>query len=110
MGIADILKALASGRYDGERTDSEMNGVSSGFYIDHGTPVKYRQGKSTKFFDGEENVRTPGKRSEDRFETDEEKTTFFQKYGFIMEMFGDHAEVLDYSRAYYEAKRKQERG
>jgi hypothetical protein len=47
MGIRDLLKKLADGVYDGERTDSEMNGVSSGFYIHKGTPVKYREGKSS---------------------------------------------------------------
>ena len=29
MSIKDLLKNLADGLYDGERTDSEMNGVSS---------------------------------------------------------------------------------
>ena len=70
-------------------------------------PVKYREGKSTKFFDGKENIRTPGKRTEERFVTDEEKTTFFQKYGFIRDMFGDHPEVMDYSQQYYEDKKKK---
>jgi hypothetical protein len=107
MGIMDLLKQLTDGVYDGERTDSEMNGVSSGFYIDNGIPVKYREGKSTKFFDGKENIRTPGKRTEERFVTDEEKTTFFQKYGFIRDMFGDHPEVMDYSHQYYEDRKKK---
>ncbi|WP_104200587.1 hypothetical protein [Cryobacterium sp. Y29] len=107
MGIADILRALANGAYDGERTGSEIHGVSSGYYIENGTPVKYRQGKSTRFFDGKENIRTPGKRTEDRFKTDEEKTIFFQKYGYLREMFGKHPEVIDYSRAYYEAKKNE---
>ena len=71
MGIMDLLKQLADGVYDGARTDSEINGVSSGKYIDSGTPVQYREGKSTKFFDGKDNTRTPGKRTEERFETDE---------------------------------------
>ncbi|MDR1209374.1 MAG: hypothetical protein LBK41_03530 [Clostridiales bacterium] len=110
MGIVDLLKSLADGMYDGERTDSEMNGVSSGFYIDKGTPVKYREGKSTKFFDGKENTRTPGKRTVERFETVEEKTTFLQKYGFIQDMFGNHPEVVDYSKQYYEDKKKKKQG
>lgn len=109
MDVGDILRALGDGAYDGERTDREMNGVSSGYYIDRGTPVKYREGKSTKFFDGKENVRTPGKRSEERFETDEEKTVFLQKYGFIRDMFGDHPEVMELSSDYYESKKKDER-
>ena len=107
MSIADLLRNLAEGLYDGERTDSEMNGVSSGFYIDDGTPVKYRQGKGSKFFDGKENIRTPGNRTEERYDTDEEKTTFFQRYGFIQDMFGDHQEVIDYSKQYYEEKKKK---
>lgn len=106
MGIRDLLKNLADGKYDGERTDSEMNGVASGFYIDGGTPVKYREGAGTKFFDGKENTRTPGKRTEERYETDEEKTTFFQKYGFIQEMFGKHPEVTDFSKQHYEKKKR----
>lgn len=105
VGIKDILRALAAGEYDGDRTDSETNGVSYGYYIDHGTPVKYREGKGFKFFDGKENVRVRGKRTEERFETDEEKTTFFQKYGFINDMFGNHPEVGEYSREWYESKK-----
>jgi len=107
MGFKDLLKQLADGVFDGERTDSEMNGVSSGFYIDKGTPVKYREGKSTKFFDNKENIITPGKRIEERFDTDEKKTEFFQKYGFIQDMFGSHPEVMDYSKKYYEKKKKK---
>jgi hypothetical protein len=105
VGIRDILRSLADGAYDGERSDSETNGVSWGFYIDSGTPVKYREGRATKFFDGKENVRSPGKRTEERFTSDDEKTTFFQKYGFIPEMFGTHEEVMEYSREYYESKK-----
>lgn len=107
MGIFDLLKNLADGKYDGERADSEMNGVSSGQYIDEGTPVTYREGASTKFFDGKENTRTPGRRTEERYETDEEKTTFFQKYGFKQDMFGDHPEVIDFSKQHYEDKKKK---
>lgn len=107
MGIADLLKNLAEGLYDGERTESEINNVSSGLYIDKGTPVKYREGKSTKFFDGKENIKTPGKRTEERFATDVEKASFFQKYGFISDMFSDHPEVMDYSHKYYENQKKK---
>lgn len=108
MGIGDILKNLADGMFDGERSDSEQNGVSWGYYIHDGTPVKYREGKSTKFFDGKENVRTPGKRTEERFETDEDKTKFFQKYGWLDDMFGSHPDVQDFSRDYYDEKEKGE--
>lgn len=107
MSIQNLLKNLAEGLYDGERTDSELNGVSSGFYIDEGTPVKYREGKSTKYFDGKENIKKTSIRTEERFATDEEKTSFFQKYGFIRDMFGEHPEVMDYSQKYYEDKKKK---
>lgn len=107
MGIADILRALSDGEYNGARSDSEMNGVSSGFYIHNGTPVKYREGQGSLFFDGKENARTPGNRTEERFETEAEKTAFFQKYGFKRDMFGDHPEVVEYSKAYYEDKTGQ---
>ena len=107
MGIRDLLKKLADGVYDGERTDSEINGVSSGFYIDKGTPVKYREGKSSKFFDGKENIRTRGKRTEERFVTNKEKTSFIKKYGFLRAMFGDYPEVVEYSRQYYKGKKKK---
>lgn len=107
MEITDLLKQLADGVYDGARSDSETNGVSSGYYIDKGTPVKYREGKSTKFFDGRENIRTPGKRTEERFVTDDEKTTFLQKYGFIRDMFGSHPDVVEYSQQYYEGKKAE---
>ena len=109
MGIRDLLKNLADGKYDGERTDSEMNGVASGFFIDKGTPVKYREGKSTKFFDGRENTRTPGKRTEERYETAEEKANFLKKYGFIQEMFGRHPEVADFSKKHYETEKKKQK-
>jgi len=107
MGIVDLLRNLADGMYDGERADSEMNGVSSGFYIDEGTPVKYREGVGTKFFDGKENSRMPGRRTEERYETDEEKTTFFQKYGFKQDMFGAHPEVIDFSKQHYDDEKKK---
>ena len=105
MAIMDLLGKLAEGVYDGVRTDSVMNGVYSGFYVDKGTPVKYREGKGSKFFDGKENIWTPGNRTEERFENEADKTFFFQKYGFIQEMFGQHPEVVDYSRQYYEETR-----
>jgi hypothetical protein len=107
MSFKDILSNLASGAYDGERIDNEENGVSWGFYIDKGTPVKYREGKSSKFFNGKENEKIPGKRTEEQFNTDEKKEAFFQKYGNLHSMFDDHPEVMDYSRNYYEKQKKK---
>jgi len=107
MAIKDLLKNLADGKYDGLRKDSEINGVSSGYYIDKGTPVKFREGPGSKFFDNKENIKSPGKRTEEVFDTDEKKDTFLKKYGFLTEMFGNHPEVVDYSKQYYEDQKKK---
>jgi hypothetical protein len=107
MSLRDILSNLANGDYDGERIDNEESGVSWGFYIDRGTPVQYREGKSSKFFNGKENERIPGTRTEERFVTDEKKDTFFKKYGYLRSMFDNHPEVMDYSHKYYEKRKKK---
>lgn len=106
MGLKELLDNLKNGVYDGERVDNERNGVSWGFYIRNGTPIKYREGKSSRFFNGKENEYIPGKRTEERFDTDEAKDYFFKNYGFLRQMFGSHQEVLDYSKAYHEQKKK----
>jgi len=107
MSLKDILSNLAKGIYDGKRIDNEENGVSWGLYVDHGTPMKYHEGKSSKFFNGKENERILGKRTVEKFVTDEQKKTFFQKFGHLRNMFGDHQEVMDYSRDYYEKQKKK---
>lgn len=106
MGIMDLLRKLADGEYDGERIDNENNGVEWGFYIDKGTPVKYRYGKTVKFFDGKENTKSR-KVEEEHFDTEEKKTFFLQRYGFLSEMFGNHPEVMNYSRQYHESQKKK---
>ena len=106
MDIEVILRNLENGKYDGERTDKTENGVSWGFYIDHGTPIQYREGKGTKIFDDRENIRRPGRRTIRRFETREEKIEFFKKYGFILEMFGRHPEVIQFSKEYYQNRKR----
>ena len=55
--------------------------------------MSYRQGESERFFNGKENERIPGKREEERFETDDEKLFFLQKYGWLI----DDDEVRAYS-------------
>jgi len=85
-----------------------MNWVASGFYIEDGTPVKYREGKSTRFLDGKESVTTPGKRTEEHFDTDKEKIIFFEEYGFKRDMFGDHPEVIVHSQQHYEDKKDRQ--
>lgn len=108
MEVQELLDALAAGRYDGERMDRETNGVAWYVYIDNGTPVEVREGPSTKFFDGKENVRARGRRDERRYESDEEKIAFLQKYGYRWEMFGEHPEVMAFSRAYYDARGRRQ--
>ncbi len=81
MSLKDILSNLTNGDYDGERIDNEESGVSWGLYIDRGTPVQYREGKSSKFFNGKENERISGSRTEERFDTDEKKTS--QNRGYL---------------------------
>lgn len=76
-----LLDKLASGLLDGmvgdEREYRGYKSVFCGKYIKDGIPVSYRQGESERFFNGKENERIPGKREEERFETDDEKLFFF---------------------------------
>ena len=92
-----LLDKLASGLLDGmvgdEREYRGYKSVFCGKYIKDGIPVSYRQGESERFFNGKENERIPGKREEERFETDDEKLFFLQKYGWLI----DDDEVRAYS-------------
>jgi len=59
-----LLIKLASGVLDGlvgdEKTYSGYKEVTCGKYIKDGEPVSYREGESSRFFNGEENERVPG--------------------------------------------------
>ena len=92
-----LLDRLASGVLDGIVGDELVchgyKNVYFGKYIKDGIPVSYREGESTRFFNGKENERIEGKRSEERFETDDQKLLFLQRYGWLM---GDEA-VRKYS-------------
>ncbi len=92
-----LLDKLASGLLDGmvgdEREYRGYKSVFCGKYIKDGILVSYRQGESERFFNGKENERIPGKREEERFETDDEKLFFLQKYGWLI----DDDEVRAYS-------------
>ena len=83
-----LLAKLASGALDGQVGDElEYRGYRSvycGKFIKDGEPVSYRQGESSRFFNGKENERVPGKREEEHFDTDERKLEFLQKYGWLM--------------------------
>ncbi len=95
-----LLEKLASGILDGmvgdEREYRGYRSVYCGKMIRNGIPISYRQGESTKFFDGRENIRTPGKRDEEAFDSDERKLEFLQRYGWLM----DDEEVRTYSAKY----------
>ena len=93
----NLLDKLASGLLDGmvgdEREDRGYKSMYCGKYIKDGIPVSYRQGASERFFNGRENERIPGKREEERYDTDERKIEFLQRYGWLI----DDEEVRTYS-------------
>lgn len=93
----NLLDKLASGLLDGMVGDErEYRGYKSmycGKYIKDGIPISYRQGASERFFNGRENERIPGKREEERYDTDERKIEFLQRYGWLI----DDEEVRTYS-------------
>jgi len=83
----NLLAKLASGVLDGmvgdERVYRGYRNVYCGKYIKNGEPVSYRQGESSRFFNGKENERIPGKREEEHYVTDEQKLNFLQRYGWL---------------------------
>ena len=95
-----LLEKLASGILDGMVGDEKVyhgyKDVTCWKYIKDGIPVSCREGESKKIFNGKENERIPGKRVEDRFDTDERKLLFLQRYGWLIE----DVEVKNYSAKY----------
>lgn len=95
-----LLAKLASGALDGIvgaiRVYHGYEDITCGKYIEDGVPVSYRQGESKRFFNGKENERIPGKRIEERYDTDDSKLEFLQKYGFLT----DDDDVKAYSAKY----------
>lgn len=93
----NLLDKLASGLLDGmvgdEREYRGYKSVYCGKYIKDGIPISYRQGASERFFNGRENERIPGKHEEERYDTDERKIEFLQRYGWLI----DDEEVRTYS-------------
>lgn len=84
-----LLAKLASGLLDGMVGDEKVyhgyKDVYCGKYIKDGEPVSYREGESTRFFNGKENERIPGKRTEEHYSSDDEKLSFLQRYGWLTE-------------------------
>ena len=83
-----LLAKLSSRALDGmvgeERVYRGYRNVYCGKYIKDGIPVSYRQGESSRFFNGKENETIPGARQEEIFDTDERKLELLQKYGWLM--------------------------
>ena len=93
----NLLRKLANGDLDGlvgdERVYCGYTNVYCGKYIKDGVPISYRQGESSRFFNGKENENIPGNYSEERYETDDRKLLFLQKYGWLM----NDSDVRNYS-------------
>jgi len=48
-------------------------------------PISCREDESSRFFNGKENERIPGKREEEYYDTDEKKLAFLQRYGWLID-------------------------
>ncbi|MEI3500692.1 MAG: hypothetical protein V8Q39_04230 [Anaerovoracaceae bacterium] len=94
----DLLAKLASGTLDGmvgdERVYRGYKNVYCGKYIKDGEPVSYREGESERFFNGKENERIPGKRTEECYDTGEKKLDFLYLMDYISARSADIAELL----------------
>ncbi len=100
----NLLAKLASGVLDGmvgdERVYRGYNNVYCGKYIKDGEPVSYKEGESSKFFNGKENEHIAGKRDEEHYDTDEKKLDFLQRYGWLT----DDEDVRAYSAKFKPTK------
>lgn len=92
-----LLERLANGEFDGPVGGDFVTGSYKKVYhwktIRDGIPIFIREGESTRFFNGKENETVPGKRTEQRYETDEQKLDFLQRFGWLI----PDREVQDYS-------------
>lgn len=82
-----LLKKLASGVLDGLVGDDLTTLGDSRVWtvIENGVPARYKRGPGGRYFDGKENVRYDGVlRILQKWETDEEKLQFLQKFGWLM--------------------------
>ena len=82
-----LLAKLLSGKLDGQVGDDLPTSGGSTIWtsIKDGKPARFKEGPSTKFFNGKENERIPGKRQVlESWDTDDEKLSFLQKFGWLM--------------------------
>ncbi|MCD8005968.1 MAG: hypothetical protein LUF29_03195 [Oscillospiraceae bacterium] len=100
-----LLAKLASGVLDGavgnEKIYGDYKNVYCGKYIKDGEPVSYREGESSRLFNGDENECIPGKREETHYETGDQKLEFLQKYGWMT----DDPDVKAYSAKFKPTKK-----
>lgn len=101
-----LLAKLASGILDGmvgdERVYRGYKNVYCGKFIKDGIPISYREGESSRFFNGKENEKIPGKREEEIYDTDDKKLDFLQRYGWLT----DDEDVKAYSAKFKPKKDK----
>lgn len=85
----NLLKKLALGLLDGIVGRVFVYGgyskVYCGKFIKNGIPCSYREGEGSKFFNGKENERIPGKREVETYDTDDAKLSFLQRYGWLID-------------------------
>ena len=82
-----LLSKLDSGEQDGFVGDSMTTSGGSDVWtaIKNGVPIRYKQGPSSRFFNGKENERCEGVfHVLQEWRTDEEKLAFLAKYGWLM--------------------------
>lgn len=91
--LAKLASRVLDGMVGDEREYRSYKSVYCGKYIKDGVPVSYRQEESERFFNGRENERIPGKREEERYDTDDRKLEFLRRYGWLT----DDEEVRAYS-------------
>lgn len=105
----NLLSLLARGLLDGmvgdEKVYSGYRNVYCGKYIKDGIPVSYREGESTRFFNGKENERIPGKCVEELYDTDTRKLSFLQHYGWLI----NNPEVRAYSAKFKPSGKRSKR-
>ncbi len=82
-----LLAKLLSGALDGQVGDDLTTSGGSTVWttIKDGKPVRYKEGPTKKFFNGKENERISGvKHTLEEWNTDDEKLSFLQKFGWLM--------------------------
>lgn len=82
-----LLSKLISGALDGIVGDDMTTSGGSTVWtvIKDGIPVRYKQGPTTKFFNGKENERIAGVlHTLQKWVTDEERIQFLRQFGWLM--------------------------